>query len=113
MKKIFPFLIVILLAGCSISPDTTTDGLDSSEEVVLKEMYTIEDIQLHGTKDDCRTAVDGNVYDVTLAFGKHPGGDEALSMVCGKDATDNFTKKHGDNPKPNNMLQSFIIGTIK
>jgi cytochrome b involved in lipid metabolism len=34
--------------------------------------YTIQDVQTHSVKTNCWTAINGNVYNLTSAFGQHP-----------------------------------------
>ncbi|MEI8252963.1 MAG: hypothetical protein WCG25_04365 [bacterium] len=34
--------------------------------------YTLQDIQSHNTRTNCRTTVNGKVYNITSEFGKHP-----------------------------------------
>ncbi len=75
-------------------------------------VINISDVAQHKTPEDCRTAINGTVYDVTAFFGKHPGGDKNLFRVCGIDATEVFNKKHGNDPKANNVLAGFEIGTL-
>lgn len=73
---------------------------------------SILEIAQHKTPEDCRTAINGTVYNVTAFFGKHPGGDKNLFRVCGIDATEVFNKKHGNDPKANNVLAGFEIGIL-
>jgi cytochrome b involved in lipid metabolism len=73
---------------------------------------TLADVAKHTTESDCRTVINGVVYDVTAFFGKHPGGDKNLFRVCGIDATQVFNKKHGNDPKANNILAGFEIATL-
>jgi cytochrome b involved in lipid metabolism len=99
--------------GTTSTGDTITNNTQSSQETspTIKTI-TLSDITNHKTESDCRTAINGNVYDVTAFFGKHPGGDKNLFRVCGMDATEIFNKKHGNDPKANNVLAGFEIGTL-
>lgn len=74
--------------------------------------YTLAQVARHTSEEDCWTAINGTVYDVTAFFGKHPGGDKNLFRVCGIDATEVFERKHGGDEKPNNVLQGFEIGVF-
>jgi cytochrome b involved in lipid metabolism len=87
--------------------DNQTTGSTNSTKTI-----SILDIAQHKTPEDCRTAINGIVYNVTAFFGKHPGGDKNLFRVCGIDATEVFNKKHGNDPKANNVLAGFEIGTL-
>ena len=58
------------------------------------DVYTMEDVAAHNTKDDCWTVVQGGVYDLTEFRGIHPGGGAMIDMVAGKDGTDYFEELH-------------------
>ena len=87
--------------------ESQTTGTTATTKVI-----NISDVAQHKTPEDCRTAINGTVYDVTAFFGKHPGWDKNLFRVCGIDATEVFNKKHGNDPKANNVLVGFEIGTL-
>jgi cytochrome b involved in lipid metabolism len=92
--------------------DTTTTGTETTTTTVTTKIINISDVALHKTPEDCQTAINGTVYDVTAFFGKHPGGDKNLFRVCGIDATQVFNRQHGNDPKANNVLAGFEIGTL-
>jgi len=69
--------------------------------------FTIADIALHATKDDCWLAIHGKVYDVSN-YTKHPGG-EAILEGCGKDATVFFeTRPMGSGTAHSEKARSFL-----
>jgi cytochrome b involved in lipid metabolism len=97
--------------------NTINTGIDNNQQTsslttATTKTLTLADIANHKTESDCRTAINGTVYDVTAFFGKHPGGDKNLFRVCGIDATEVFNKKHGNDPKANNVLAGFEIGIL-
>lgn len=55
---------------------------------------TREELSKHDSIQDCWTAIDGKVYDVTSYIRFHPGGRKIL-LGAGKDATDIFSKCEG------------------
>jgi cytochrome b involved in lipid metabolism len=140
MKKLALFstlaFAMVLLAGCMDKPETiptdmddtvkveeivstgttttleTTDTADTTMTTVTTKIINISDVALHKTPEDCRTAINGTVYDVTAFFGKHPGGDKNLFRVCGIDATEVFNRQHGNNGQAKNTLAGFEIGTL-
>ena len=138
MKKLALFstlaFAMVLLAGCMDKPETNPADIDDTvkvEEIVSTGTTTVEttdtetttttvttkiinisDVALHKTPEDCRTAINGTVYDVTAFFGKHPGGDKNLFRVCGIDATEVFNRQHGNNGQAKNTLAGFEIGTL-
>lgn len=74
--------------------------------------YTMADVAAHATKESCWSAVRGNVYDLTLWIGSHPGGERAIIGLCGKDGTSAFEARHGGSERPEETLASFQIGVL-
>ena len=97
MKKLALFstvaCMVVLLAGCGnqrpteernttpteeivTTGDIITTGDDMAAEIatgdIVNKNYSLAHIATHSTEADCRTAINGKVYDVTAFFGKHP-----------------------------------------
>ncbi len=123
----------VILTGCSKVSPTETNPTDqtpvmsgtSTETTITGEITTetttestttksiaLAEVANHTTESDCRTAINGTVYDVTAFFGKHPGGDKNLFRVCGLDATQVFERKHGGDTRAKNVLAGFEIGTL-
>ncbi len=123
----------VILTGCStVSPtetnptdqtpvmsgtstETTTTGeitTETTTESTTTKSIALAEVANHTTESDCRTAINGTVYDVTAFFGKHPGGDKNLFRVCGIDATQVFERKHGGDTRAKNVLAGFEIGTL-
>lgn len=128
-------LSMLVIAGCMGKPEdndqtmpmiqeenivSTGSDMMSGDDLASDQLVTdtatktitLAEVANHKTESDCRTAINGTVYDVTAFFGKHPGGDKNLFRVCGIDATEVFNKKHGNDPKANNVLAGFEIGTL-
>lgn len=51
------------------------------------------------------------VYDVTSFMDEHPGGDEVLLAVTGKDATNDF-EDIGHSESAREMMEKYLIGEI-
>lgn len=102
---------VVSTGSDMMSGDDTTSGQFVSTDTTTKTI-TLAEVANHKTESDCRTAINGTVYDVTAFFGKHPGGDKNLFRVCGIDATVAFERQHGNNKQANNALAGFEIGTL-
>lgn len=75
--------------------------------------YTLVDVALHNTPDDCWIVVDGDVANITSFFGSHPGGDEALEQSCGKDATEGFKSVKKHDPAGYKKLKTLKVGTLQ
>ncbi len=88
----------------SAEPTTSTEPTTGVEGITLAE------ISKHSTKEDCWTAIDNTVYDLTPYIQKHPGGAGALANLCGIDGTAAFKSQHGSQQQPASALASLAIG---
>lgn len=61
----------------------------------------------------CLTIINGGVYDLTSWIAQHPGGEEKILSICGKDGSTLFNDQHGGQRKPENILEKFKIGSLK
>lgn len=134
MKKltlITSCMTLLFLTACSTQPqdvpantvpaDTVPTQTNSTADTPVTttttdttvKTYSLSDVNTHATTKDCRTAVNGKVYDITSAFGKHKGGDEALMKLCGKEWTALFTQQHGTNEKAKGFLTTLLIWDLK
>ncbi|MFZ2150647.1 MAG: cytochrome b5-like heme/steroid binding domain-containing protein [Candidatus Absconditicoccaceae bacterium] len=93
--------------------DTPVDTQTSTTTQTDNPSYTLQDIQNHNTRIDCRTSINGKVYNLNTAFGKHEGGDDALALLCGIEGTAKFNTQHGTNEKSKSRLNTLQIGTLK
>ncbi|KAJ7668470.1 fumarate reductase [Mycena polygramma] len=77
-----------------------------------KKEYTLQDVGKHNKKDDIWVVVNGEVLDVTSFLPDHPGGEKAIILYAGRDATEEFNMLH--DPK---VIQRYaadsVIGTLK
>ena len=93
-----------------VKTETKVDTTPAPDPVANS--YTLADIAKHSSENDCYTAINNDVYNVTAYFGRHPGGDRNLLKVCGVDATSAFNRQHGSSKKVNNVLAGFEIGIL-
>ncbi len=91
---------------------SSTGQTPAETPVVAKDTYTLAQIAAHSTKADCWTTVNGNVYNVTSWISQHPGGQEAILSLCGKDGSAAFNGQHSGDRRPATELASFKIGTL-
>jgi cytochrome b involved in lipid metabolism len=92
---------------------TTATSSKSSTNTNLKKTYTLADVALHSTKNDCWMIVHGNVLDVTSFISMHPGGAGTITKGCGKDASDYFDKVSGHMKGPAQaLLKKLSIGEL-
>lgn len=74
--------------------------------------YTLEEVAKHKTKDDVWVVVNGEVLDVTKFKVDHPGGEKAIMLYAGRDATEEFNMLH-DPKVVKKYAPDSIIGTLK
>ncbi len=112
--------IAILTAGLVFYDKTNTTGLNNEntgtnkangKEVVLSS----QEIARHDNLSDCWLVISGKVYDVTAEINLHPGGSDAITAYCGKDATNAFAtqnknpaKSHSSEAK--SLLANYYLG---
>lgn len=56
--------------------------------------FTTADVSKHNKKDDIWVIVNGQVLDVTSFLPDHPGGEKAILLYAGRDATEEFNMLH-------------------
>ena len=74
--------------------------------------YSAEEVAKHNKKDDCWVIVDGQVLDVTKFLPDHPGGEKAILLYAGRDATEEFNMLHDPKVIPRYAPES-VIGALK
>ncbi len=97
------------------TPPVETTPVETTPTPTAPETYTLTDVAAHNKTSDCRTAIQGKVYDITTYLSKHPGGP-AISQACGKDGTTLFTTRNGSGPHPANAtktLEKYYLGELK
>ncbi|XP_008791612.1 cytochrome b5 [Phoenix dactylifera] len=73
--------------------------------------YHFDEVAKHNVTKDCWVVISGKVFDVTPFMDEHPGGDEVLLAVTGKDATDDF-EDVGHSTSAKEMMSKYCIGEI-
>eukprot|EP00012_Vannella_robusta_P009856 CAMPEP_0206193846 /NCGR_PEP_ID=MMETSP0166-20121206/6825_1 /ASSEMBLY_ACC=CAM_ASM_000260 /TAXON_ID=95228 /ORGANISM="Vannella robusta, Strain DIVA3 518/3/11/1/6" /LENGTH=416 /DNA_ID=CAMNT_0053610667 /DNA_START=828 /DNA_END=2078 /DNA_ORIENTATION=- len=77
----------------------------------VQHSYTHKEVAKHNSAEDLWVVIDGKVVDVTAFQRKHPGGEEVLLDMAGRDASAAFEDVgHSDDAKA--LLQTFVLGTI-
>jgi hypothetical protein len=90
-------------ASGSVSPTPTSTVTPGISMAVVAQ---------HNTSASCYTVVRGEVYDLTKWISQHPGGEQKIIAICGKDGTSAFVGQHGGAPQQENILASFKIGVL-
>ena len=127
-KKIIWVLIILIVLGggyyffskksqmksyntddSAMQTQTASSSVSTTAEV---KTYAMADVSTHASSASCWSAISGKVYDLTSWIGKHPGGDEAILAICGKDGSQLFDGKHGMDPKAKAVLPKFYLGDL-
>jgi cytochrome b involved in lipid metabolism len=74
--------------------------------------FSMEEVAKHNKKDDIWVVVDGQVLDVTSFLPDHPGGEKAILLYAGRDATEEFNMLHDPKVIPRYAPDS-VIGSVK
>lgn len=75
--------------------------------------YALDEVAQHAAAESCWTVVADTVYDLTTWISMHPGGQKTILKMCGKDSTESYAGKHGENARANSELATFKIGLLK
>lgn len=83
---------------------------ESPEMAALKQ-YSYAEVAKHNTPADLWMVIDDKVYDVTKFQNEHPGGEEVLIEMAGKDATNEFNDV-GHSTDAKAQMKQFVVGEI-
>ena len=73
-------------------------------------LFTMEEVERHGTKEDCWIVVKDRVYDATAFLEAHPGGASSILITAGTDCSDDFAALHSE--KAWKQLEDYFIGFV-
>jgi len=74
--------------------------------------FTTAEVAKHNKKDDVWVIVNGQVLDVTSFLPDHPGGEKAILLYAGRDATEEFNMLHDPKVIPR-YAPDAVIGVHK
>ena len=92
------------------TPEVTQEGSQTGEISTTVKTYTLAEVGLHNSKENCWLAIEGKVYDVTsyIESQKHPGG-EAILQGCGIDASELFNNRPNDKGAHSEKARGFLV----
>jgi uncharacterized membrane protein len=91
------------------SPSSTPSPTSGATEAAA---LTLADVAAHASPDDCWSAINGNVYDLSSWIAQHPGGSEVIIGLCGIDGTQGFFAQHDGQGAPEAQLASLLVGPL-
>ncbi|XP_059045133.1 cytochrome b5-like isoform X3 [Achroia grisella] len=77
----------------------------------MTRQISFDEVKKHNNKDSVWIVIHNDVYDVTSYLEEHPGGEEALLDVAGKDGTQAF-EDVGHSEDARTVMKKFKIGTL-
>ncbi|PON54245.1 Nitrate reductase NADH dependent [Parasponia andersonii] len=75
-------------------------------------VFTLAQVAPHKSKYDCWIVINGRVLDVTKFLEEHPGGEEVLIELAGKDATRGF-EDVGHSKAAQSLLLKYQVGVLQ
>jgi predicted heme/steroid binding protein len=90
----------------------TSSGAASSPPSSGANAYTVDEVAAHNKKDDIWVIIDGQVLDVTNFLPDHPGGEKAILLYAGRDATEEFNMLHDPKVIPR-YAPDAVIGRVR
>ncbi|KAF8106953.1 hypothetical protein N665_0129s0022 [Sinapis alba] len=77
----------------------------------MANLISFHDVAKHKCKNDCWILIHGKVYDISSFIDEHPGGDNVLLAVTGKDASTDFDDVNHSNEAKETM-KKYCIGDV-
>ncbi|KAI6129406.1 Flavocytochrome c, partial [Pisolithus croceorrhizus] len=90
----------------SQSSSVPTPAAAPSTSAPVSREFTASEVANHNKKDDVWVVVNGQVLDVTSFLPDHPGGEKAILLYAGRDATEEFNMLH--DPKVRRVAQQMF-----
>jgi hypothetical protein len=72
--------------------------------------FTRQQVESSNSAAKCWSIINDNVYDLTKWIKSHPGGQSAITFICGIDGTNAFLAQHRGQSSPFSRLASFYLG---
>ena len=94
--------------GANESPSPEPEATESA----AGQTYTLADVALRSSAEECWVAIDGAVYDLTAWARSHPGGRAAILGLCGTDGTAEFLGQHGGQARPSRTLDEYYLAPL-
>uniref|UniRef100_A0AAG5CUE0 Cytochrome b5 heme-binding domain-containing protein n=1 Tax=Anopheles atroparvus TaxID=41427 RepID=A0AAG5CUE0_ANOAO len=73
--------------------------------------YSLADVASHNKPNDLWMIIHDKVYDVTKFLQEHPGGEEVLIEVAGKEASSEFDDV-GHSTDAKESMKKFLVGEV-
>ncbi|XP_030381649.1 cytochrome b5 isoform X1 [Scaptodrosophila lebanonensis] len=77
----------------------------------MSKEITLATVKEHNKSNDLWIIIENKVYDVTKFLNEHPGGEDSLLSVAGRDGTKDFIDV-GHSQDARNMMKKYYIGDL-
>lgn len=105
-SAIAAFFFALIFAGAWYAKaDLTIKPADIGKRIVAEvagTTYTLDDVALHNSSEDCWLVIDKKVFNATEAARLHPA-----MFNCGQDVSENYHKNHGEGIR-DKMMKYYI-----
>lgn len=114
--------VVSIILGCVIifgvgglvywQTESDPEGMPQATSGTSADM-SLAGVAKHADATSCWSIINGGVYDLTSWMPRHPGGEEAILKLCGKDGSEAFNRQHGGAAVQAQALAGFKIGDVE
>ncbi|KAL1747081.1 FAD binding domain-containing protein [Schizophyllum fasciatum] len=94
------------------APTQAPEEAKGGEQKAGAKTFDMAEVAKHNKKDDVWVVVNDQVLDVTSFLPDHPGGEKAILLYAGRDATEEFNMLHDPKVIPRYAADS-VIGTLR
>ncbi|KAL9880473.1 cytochrome b5 isoform X2 [Glossina fuscipes] len=78
----------------------------------MVKQISLAEVKEHNKASDLWVVIENKVYDLTKFRDEHPGGEEVLVEVAGRDATKDFDEV-GHSQDAKDMMKKYCIGELE
>lgn len=94
------------------TPSVTPTPTPTPSATTKSNLLTLDAVRQNNSEKSCWTIIDGYVYDLTMWIKSHPGGEGAIKSLCGKDGSADYKSQHSNQRKPEQRLESYLLGPL-
>jgi len=109
LRVTFFILPLFLLSACGAAK-TPAPAIPAATPAL-----TMAVVAQHNTADNCWLVINNNIYNVTDYIPNYPGGGQAITALCGKDATVELVDAWKNSPSGDSdrqVFEQYYIGDL-
>ncbi len=97
-----------VIRGAAATSKPSPSASPTSKSTAL----TMDQVRQNNSARSCWSVINGNVYNLTAWISSHPGGQGAITRLCGTDGSREFSSKHSGDVQAVSRLNSFLLGKL-